>query len=136
MDYLDQSPRGERSLGELFRELGLELSTLVRQEAALARAEMSQKLSQVGKNVGMIAAGGAIAYAGFLGLCAAVTFLLVEGGLAWWAASLLVGVAVGLAGGVLIWKGLEALKETDLVPRQTLETLKEERNEPRIRRAA
>lgn len=136
MSLLDPSQRGERSLGELFRELGLELSTLVRQEAALARAEMSKKLSQVGKNVGLIAAGGAIAYAGFLGLCGAVTFLLVEGGMSWWGASLLVGIAVGIAGGLLIWRGLEGLKETDLVPRQTLETLKEEQNEPRIRRAA
>lgn len=136
MAYLDPLNAGERTLGELFRELGLELSTLVRQEAALARAEMSQKLSRTGKNLGLIAAGGAIAYAGFLGLCGAVVFLLVAGGMSWWGASLLVGLAVGSAGGILIWKGLEGLKDTDFVPRQTLETLKEERNEPRIRRAA
>lgn len=136
MDYIDQPPRNERSLGELFRELGQELADLVRKEAALAKAEMSQKLSHVLKDVGMIAAGGAVAYAGFLVLCAAVVVLLVEGGLALWASALLVAVAVGLAGALLIWKGLDSLKKEDLAPRQTLETLKEERNEPRIRRAA
>ncbi len=136
MDYVDQPPRNERSLGELFRELGQELADLVRKEAALAKAEMSQKLSHVLKDVAMIAAGGAIAYAGFLVLCGAVVVLLVEGGLALWASALLVAVAVGLGGGLLIWKGLDSLKHEDMVPRQTLETLKEERNEPRIRRAA
>ena len=58
--------RDERSLGELFGDLIQELTTLVRQEIALARTELGQKAAQVGRNVGFLALGGAVAYAGFL----------------------------------------------------------------------
>ncbi len=49
--------RDERTLGELFSELAQETSTLVRQEVNLAKTEMSQKASRVGKDVGFLAAG-------------------------------------------------------------------------------
>jgi len=41
--------RGDRSLGELFSELSQETNTLIRQEVNLAKTEMSQKASRVGK---------------------------------------------------------------------------------------
>ena len=56
--------KDDRSLGELFSELAQETSTLVRQEVQLAKTEMGQKASRVGKDVGFLAAGGAVAYAG------------------------------------------------------------------------
>jgi hypothetical protein len=120
-------PRDDRSLGELFADLTRELTTLVRQEAALAKTEMSQKAASVGKDVGFIAAGGAIAYAGLLAICASLILILGQVGLTWWASALLVGIVVGGIGGFLAWKGVQALKRVDLVPRQTLEALTEER---------
>lgn len=128
-----QHPKDDRSLGDLFKELVGEITTLVRQEAALAKAEMSQKAAEVGKNVGFLAAGGAVAYAGLLTLIAAIVFGLIDAGLAAWASALIVGLVVAAVGGALVWKGLQALKETDLTPRQTIESiqsLKEDRNEP------
>jgi len=118
--------RDDRSLGELFADLTRELTTLVRQEATLAKTELSQKVSSVAKDVGFMAAGGAIAYAGLLAICAAIILILGQAGLTWWAAALLVGIVVAAAGGFLIWKGLQALRRVDLVPRQTLESLKED----------
>jgi fatty acid desaturase len=115
----------DRSLGELFGDLSREITTLVRQEATLARTEISQKASRVGKDVGMLAAGGAVAYAGLLALVAAVIALLVEAGLTWWGSALLVGVVVAAIGGLLVWRGLDALKHEDLAPRETVETIKE-----------
>lgn len=50
--------RDDRSIGELFAELAQESATLVRQEVQLAKTEMSQKASRVGKDVGFLAAGG------------------------------------------------------------------------------
>jgi hypothetical protein len=116
----------ERSLGELFGDLSREVTTLVRQEAALARTEMSEKASRVGRDIGMLAAGGAVVYAGVLAILAAVIILLAQAGMSWWASALLVGVIVAAVGGVLVWKGMDALKHEDLAPRQTLETLKED----------
>lgn len=116
----------DRSLGDLFSELSRQTSTLVRQEIALAKAEMSQKASQAGKDAGMIGAGGAIAYAGFLAIVAAAVLLLGKA-IDWWLAALIVGVLVAIVGGILIKMGLDQLKQTSPAPEQTIETLKEDK---------
>jgi len=120
-----QMAKEERSLGDLFSELAGETSTLVRQEVALAQVELTQKATTVGKNVGFLVVGGAVGYAALLTLLAALII-----GLSYfipaWAAALLVAVAVGVTAYLLISKALDALKNTDLTPRQTVETLKED----------
>jgi len=121
-----QPANDERSLGDLFGELAREVTTLVRQEATLAKTELSQKASRVGKNAGMLAMGGAIAYAGLLAILAGIISLLVKAGLPWWGSALLVGVVVGGVGGYLVQRGLDALKHEDLAPRETVETVKED----------
>ncbi len=116
----------DRSLGELFSELSQETTTLIRQEVNLAKTEMSQKASRVGKDVGFMAAGGAVAYAGLLAILAGVIALL---GLVipLWLSALLVGLVVAGLGYFLVRRGLDALKREDLAPRQTIETLKEDK---------
>jgi len=121
-----QRPAEDRSLGELFGDLSREITTLVRQEATLARTEISQKAARLGKDVGMLAAGGAVAYAGLLAILAAIIIGLAAAGMAWWAAALVVGIVVAGIGGALVWSGLNALKHEDLTPRETIDSLKEE----------
>lgn len=121
---MEQS-RDERSLGELFSELSRQTSTLIRQEIALAKAEMKQKGAEAGKDIGMMVAGGALAYAGLLALIAAVVIVLAEV-MAWWLAALLVGLVVAGIGGLLAQRGLAALKQSGIAPEQTIETLKED----------
>jgi hypothetical protein len=117
--------RDNRSLGELFSELAQETSTLVRQEVNLAKTEMSQKASSAGKHVGILAAGGALAYAGLLAILAGVIALLNDV-MPLWAAALLVGIVVAVVGYLLVRRGLDALKREDFTPRETIETLKED----------
>jgi hypothetical protein len=117
--------RDDRSLGELFSELAQETSTLVRQEVNLAKTEMSQKASTAGKHLGVLAAGGALAYAGLLAILAGVIALLNDV-MPLWASALLVGIVVAIVGYLLIRKGLDALKREDFAPRETIETLKED----------
>jgi hypothetical protein len=121
-----QQDREDRSLGELFADLSHEMSSMVRQEVAIAKTEMTQKAFQVGRYVGFLAVGGALGYAGLLALIAALIITLRKIGLAWWLSALLVGSMVAGVGAFLIWKGLDALQREDLVPRQTIETLKED----------
>lgn len=121
-----ENTRDERSLGELFGELAREVSDLVRQEAALAKAELGQKASRVGAHVAALAAGGAVAYAGLLAIVAAIIGLLAKTGLDWWASALIVGVLVGGIGATLVMKGINALKSEDLTPHQTIDSLKED----------
>jgi len=120
-----QQRNEEKSLGELFASLARDTSTLVRQEVQLAKTEMGQKASRVGKDVGFLAAGGAVAYAGLLAILAGVIVLLGQV-IPMWLSALLVGLVVAGVGYFLIRKGLDALKREDLAPRQTIETLKED----------
>jgi hypothetical protein len=125
--------KDDRSLGELLGELAQDVTTLVRQEVTLAKTEISQKVTRVGMHLGFLAAGGAVAYAGMLAILAAVIILLAQAGLPWWAAALLVGAVVTGVGAFLVMKGLNALKQEDLTPRETLaslEALKEDIHGP------
>ena len=117
--------REERSLGDLFSELATETSTLVRQEVALAQVELTQKATRVGKNVGFLVVGGAVGYAALLAVIAAVIIGLANF-IPAWAAALIVGVIVGIVAYLLVSSALTALKKTDLTPRETVDTLKED----------
>ena len=121
-----QGGRDDRSLGELFTELMQETTTLVRQEVNLAKTEMSQKASRAGKHIGALAAGGAVAYAGLLAIIAGAIVLLDEI-MPLWLSALLVGIVVAVVGYFLVRRGLDALKREELAPRQTIETLKEDK---------
>jgi xanthine/uracil permease len=120
-----QQSRDNRSLGELFSELAQETSTLVRQEVNLAKVEMSHKASRAGKQVGVLAAGGAVAYAGLLAILAALITLL-DNVMPLWLSALLVGIVVAVVGYLLVRRALDALKREDFAPRETMETLKED----------
>jgi Flp pilus assembly protein TadB len=119
-----EQPKDERSVGELLSDLTRELSTLFRQEVTLAKTEMTQKASKAGKDVAFLAVGGAVAYAGFLAILAGVV-LVLGFVLPWWLSALIVGVVVAAIGYFLIHKGQTALKQIDLTPQETAETLKE-----------
>jgi hypothetical protein len=114
-----------KPLGDLFGDLASEMSNLVRQEVALARVEISQKAKHVGKNVGYLVVGGAVAYAAALAIIAAIIMLLGRY-MPDWGAALLVGVVVAGIGWLLIGKAMSALQQTEMTPRQTVETLKED----------
>lgn len=115
----------EPSLGELFTDLTREMSALVRQEVNLARTELSGKASRIGKDVGFLAVGGAILYAGLLTLIATAVIALSYA-MPWWLSALIVGAVVTGAGYVFVQRGLSALKREPLAPQQTITTLKED----------
>jgi hypothetical protein len=117
--------RDNRSLGELFSELAQETTMLVRQEVNLAKTEMTQKASRASRHVGILAAGGAVAYAGLLAILAGIIALL-NAVMPLWVAALLVGIVVAVVGYVLVRRALDALKREDFAPRETIETLKED----------
>jgi len=120
-----EQQREERSLGELFADLAREMSTLVRQEVTLARTEMTQKVSQLGRDGGTIGIGGAIAYAGFLAIVAALILGLGQF-LPLWLSALIVGLIVAGVGYAVLQRGVSALKRANLTPQETIETLKED----------
>jgi len=120
MDQLTE----QRSLGELFSELAHETGTLVRKEVELAKVEMTAKAKVAGRDAAMVAAGGAIAMLGVMALLAAL--ILALGTLIpLWVSALLVGAVVTGAGGVLAVQGIRAFKSIEGAPRETIQTLQE-----------
>lgn len=117
--------KDERSLGELLSELAGETGTLVKQEVALAQAEFTQKAIVIGKNVGFLAVGGAVGYAALLAILAAAIIGLGQF-VPLWLSALLIGLVVGIIAFLLISSALKKLKDTNLKPAQTVETLKED----------
>jgi xanthine/uracil permease len=118
--------RDERSLGDLFSDLSRETTTLVRQEIQLAKAELTQSATEAARGIGMLIAGGAVAYAGLLFLLLAIVFGLIEAGWDAWLSALVVGLVVIAIGAVLVLRARESLKPANLAPRRTVETLKED----------
>jgi xanthine/uracil permease len=118
--------RDERSLGDLFSDLSRETTTLVRQEVQLAKAELTQSATEAARGIGMLVAGGAVAYAGLLFLLLAIVYGLIEAGWDAWLSALVVGLVVVAIGAVLVLRARESLKPANLAPRRTIETLKED----------
>lgn len=116
----------ERSLGDLFADLAQDTSSLVRQELQLAGSEIGERASRVGKDVGMLVVGGALLLAGLLAVIATLILALGALGLPTWLAALIVSVVFLAAGFALIARARSALKNADLIPRHTMETLKED----------
>ena len=116
----------DRPVGELLGELAQQTSTLVRQELALARAELMDKGRTAGLGVGLIGGGGGLALFAFGALTASLILLLDEVMTAWLGA-LLVAVVYAAVAAVLAMRGKQRIEEsTPPVPEQTVETLKED----------
>ena len=119
----------DRSLGELLSDLVQETRTLVRQEIELAKTEASEKAAKAGRNIGFAAAGGFVAYAGFIVFLIGLGALLAElFGEDWgWLGYAIVGFLVIVIGALLLQKGLKTLKEQNFSLERTAETLKEDK---------
>ena len=84
----------DRSLKKVVSDLRQDAGLLVRQEIALAKAEVKEKALGVAKQAALIGAAGLLAYAGLLVLVAALVLGAVALGVAAWLAALIVGIAV------------------------------------------
>jgi len=122
----DAPREADRPIGELLRELGDEISTLVRQEIALAKVEIAEKTKPAVASAGMF---GGTALLGLGAFGALTTFLIALIAL-WvpvWASALIVTAVYGIAAFVLAQTGKKKLHEAaPLVPEQTAQTVKED----------
>ena len=123
----DPDPRlREQSMGELFKELSAELSTLVRQELQLAQAEMTEKGKRAGVGAGMFGGAG-IATLLALGTLSACVIALLGKAMDVWLAALIVTVVYAAVAGVLALTGKQQIAQaTPPVPEQTVDTVKED----------
>src|ERR1043165_6365198 len=96
----------------LLQTLRDETTTLLRQEVALAKAEVSENITRAGKNAAAVAVGGFIAYAGLIVLLIGIGQLLGVGlnragldpEISQWLAPAIVGIAVAIIGWGMVTK--------------------------------
>jgi hypothetical protein len=116
----------EQPMGELFKQLSDELSTLVRQELRLAQAEMTEKGKRAGIGAGIVGGAGLIGVMAFGTLTACLVAALAEA-MDVWLAALIVTVVYAAVAGVLALQGRERIQQaTPPVPEQTVDTVKED----------
>ena len=120
-----QIPLMERSLGDLFSNLSLQTSDLIRQEMRLAKAELSEKLADAGRHVMMIGVSIAFGLAAVVAAAAAVALLLVNLGVEPWLAALITAALMGLVAYLLAQSGISALRTKSIAPVETIHSLKE-----------
>ncbi|GKV71782.1 MULTISPECIES: phage holin family protein [Pseudarthrobacter] len=111
------------SLGELLGDVTRDLSTLMRQEVELAKAELKQSATKAGKGSGMLAGAGVAGHFVLLFLSLGLMFALGALMPLGWAA-LIVAVVWGIIAAVLASIGRKELKQVKGLP-QTGETLSE-----------
>ena len=110
---------------DLVGQLGSDLAGLVRKEAELVRAEVSEKLNAAGKAVIEIAAGGLLLVAALLVLLQALVLALSRIMDPIWAA-LLVGVSVAAVGYLLVRAGMKAISLKGFSPDRSARQLKKD----------
>ena len=123
-----------RSLFDLVRNLRDEGTTLLRQGVALAKTEMTEKVSTAGRNVAYAVVGGAIAHLALIFLLLAVSAgikVFVESTSmaphADWIGPLAVGLLVGAIAAGLLLKAKSTLANLSMAPEQTIQSLKEDK---------
>src|SRR5919112_5101644 len=120
---------GQRSVGTLLRELAEGSAALVRNEARLARLELTEVVQGVGKGTVAVASGGVLALLGTLSVFSGLILLAGDQWLRdryWLAALIVTAIAAGLAA----WfakRGMALLSPKQLAPAETVATLKEDK---------
>jgi hypothetical protein len=123
------------TIGELLKDLRGESTLLLREELALAKKEISEKISSTARNLTYVVGGALVAYVAitilFLAISSVIAQVLVDQGIGiGWAiflGLLIVALVIGAVSAGMIVKGLQTLKKQSLIPEKTVETLKEDK---------
>jgi hypothetical protein len=125
----------ETSITDLIRRLRDDSTTLIRDEVALAKTEVSEKISMLGKNLGSILAGAMVGYSALVLLLIAIGSLAAEGlisvglapAMAHFVGLASVAIVVGIISAVMVTKAIENLKTASLAPQRTIESLRNDK---------
>lgn len=123
--------KNDKSLATLFSDLTRETVDLVRQEIALGRAEISQKISTAQTALTSVAVGAAVVLAGLFIILQAIVAgvaMVLPPEMAPWLAPLIVGLVVAIIGYVMLKAGSAKLKPDNLMPHRTVDSLVRDKN--------
>ena len=122
--YTGRGQAGDRSTGEVFKDIVANLQEIIRSEVRLARTEVKEETGKMARAGAMLGAGAVLGLYAlfflFLGLVYVLTTFLSPA-----ASALIVGVTLALVAGILVSVGRGRLRSATPKPEKTIETVKE-----------
>lgn len=121
---MSTAPQPQRRVSDVLQDIVGNVQQIIRSEVVLAKVEIKEKAQRASKPAAVLATGTVLGLygLGFLLLAAVYALSLV---VAAWLAALIVGGVLAIAGGILVGKSRQALREIDPIPKKTVETVKE-----------
>lgn len=113
-------------MGETVTGIIQDLQDIIRGEVQLAKTEIKEETSKLGKGAGMIAAAALVALVGFIFLMLGVTYLLNKS-IEMWMAAGIVGLVLLIIGAMVGMAGKSTMQQANLKPTKTIESLKEDK---------
>lgn len=128
--------RRDPSIIQMVKDLRNDAMTLVRQEVALARKEMTRKVAGLGRNAVFLAVGALVGLYGLFFILLALNNLLFaglakagfSGPVSNWFAPVLLGMGLGIVALIFALKGLKSMRQASAVPEKTMETIRDDRD--------
>jgi uncharacterized membrane protein YqjE len=112
-----------RSIGQIFKDLTSDLSTLFRSEIALVKLEVKESVAKLGTGAGLLVAALFLGLVGIAFLFVTLTLGLVALGVPAWVSSLIVTVVLFAGAAVLALTGKKKLQGVKM-PSESVEHIK------------
>ena len=113
-----------RSLGQIFKDLSADLSTLFRSEVALLKLEIKDTVAKLGGGTAMFAGAVFLGLFGVAFLFVTIVLGLVALGVPAWLSTLIVTVVLFAAAGVLAFMGKKKFAAVEFVPNESIQQIK------------
>lgn len=116
---------GGDSLGDTVMGLIADVQNVIRGEVQLAKTELKEDASQMGKGAGMIGAGVFFGLVGFIFLMLSATYFL-DKFMSLWLSALIVGAILAVIAAILAMTGKNQIQQASLKPDRTIDSVKED----------
>ena len=117
----------DSTVSDLISGLVTDAQQLVRREIDLAKREVSIEVDKVKQGAVALGAGAGLAIIGALLLGHMLVYLVQTlTSLSLWVSYLIVGAIFAIGGAILLMQGIKRMKDVDPLPRETIETVKED----------
>jgi len=122
---ISQNDTPERTLGQLVADATHDISSIVRSEVALAKAEIGADAKKAVAGAGLFAVAGVFGFLALILLLIAAAYGLVQAGLDPWLSFLIVAVILLVVAGVLALVGKKNVGKIKGKPERTIKNAQE-----------
>jgi uncharacterized membrane protein YqjE len=112
-----------RSIADVLRDVMMQVTTLLRKEAELARVELSENISRAALGLGLIVGGSVLLIPALVILLQAAVAALEQNGMRPAEAAGIIGGVALVLGFILIVIGVSRLRVKSLMPNKTIQQL-------------